>query len=257
MRHHSTRALAAFVATTLLSPSIETFADPVAKLAEQAAHEFDILAPSVTQSAKSLLAAMDAHNEHNVSPPAIDWNIDSRRAENFVGPDGKLEAFWTEREYEVTAVDRSYAYRFIQIHKISRTGLRDYPFTAIIEIEVTTVDRFAKGKAVEPIPAPMGYRLATKEESHGRLFAGTISANLANEWIEGVDSVSYPIPHGPHVIRSRDDAPPAIKRIVGKLYKQSKEAKPRESRAVHRVELLYSMKDKAWRWDVAETEGQQ
>ena len=217
--------------------------DVAAELAAEAAREFDSLVPSVKQAANRLFDAVRKSNRQQKSPPAVDWTTKFQSRQYFTRPDNQHIARYTETAYTVTAVQRGFQYRLGAITKIMRTGKRNAPFSASVEIEVTVATQTAEIVGLVPIPVPKGYR---KIKIARYLLA--IEAEEPPEHVAmlGV-SHCFPIPCSINgSTRDVENAPESVQKIVVSARKACALAKPIKSQETHTVIFVYSLKERRW-----------
>jgi hypothetical protein len=219
--------------------------DPAAEAAAAAVREFDALAPSVEQCVKDLIEVVKRYNLEYKSQPAVEWATEYRKPKKFVDVDEDRLVSWdTEVVYTVTAIDRKYDYQLKRIAKIVRTGQRETPFSAAVEIEVTFADRIVEVERVIPIPVPKGFREATDEDEG---LAIVMEVEEADEPSYGLFVMPrFPIDHHPYVRWDVDSAPEPVQDLVAKLGDRCQKAKPAKSHEIQTVTLFYSFSERKW-----------
>ncbi len=226
--------------------------DGAAKLAEQAAREFDILAPPLRQATELLIEKYEGRAADENAWPEIDWSREYRELKTFAKPDGKRVSIPTGITYKIASRQKTFRYRFDRIQRIVRTGERNRPFSGVVHIEVVTTTRTASAELSEPNDRiPKQYRRVDipPQEALG------LPTEIPFVCTGGGTFEIYPVlPFQGSFDPEKDTAPPIIVNAKKQLIDQCRRKQPEQDRSIVSVKFYYFLNDHKWRAE-HDTEG--
>jgi hypothetical protein len=226
--------------------------DGAARLAQQAAREFDALAPSLRQATGLLIEKYEGRAADENAWPEIEWSRDYRKVRAFARPDGKRVSIPTEFTYKIAIRQKTFRYRFDRIQNILRTGERNRPFSGVVDFEVMTTTRTASAQLSEPNDRiPKQYRRVDipPQEAVG------LPTEIPFVVTGGGTFENYPVlPFQACFDPNSDIAPPIIVNAKKQLIDQCRRKQPQQDRSIVRVKFYYLLNDHKWRAE-HDTEG--